>query len=158
MNCNMPGFPVLHYPLEPAQTHVHWVDDATEPSHPLSPSSPTAFSLSQRQGFFQWVGSSHQVAKVRVLTSASFLPMNIQGWFPLELKLVWSPSYLRDPQESSPAPQFESINSLALSIIYGPTLIYVHDYWKNYNFHYMNLCQQSDISVMLSLICCLGLS
>ena len=72
--------------------------------------------------------------------------------------LVGSPCSPRDSQESSPTPQFEIINSLVLSLLYGPTLIYVHDYWKNYNFHYMNLCQQSDISVMLSLICCLGLS
>ena len=146
MNCNMPGFPVLHYPLEPAQTHVHWVDDAIEPSHPSLSPPPLAHNLSQHWNLFQWVSSSHQVAKVRVLTSASFLPVNIQVWFPLELKLIWSPSDPRDPQESSPAPQFESINSLALSIIYGPTLIYVHDYWKNHSFDNTDLYQQSDVS------------
>ena len=47
-----------------AQTHVHWVSDAIQPSHPLSSPSPPAFNLSQQQGFPQWVGSSHQVAKV----------------------------------------------------------------------------------------------
>ena len=47
-----------------AQTHVHWVGDAIQPSHPLSSPSPPAFSLSQHQGLFQWVSSSHQVAKV----------------------------------------------------------------------------------------------
>ena len=49
---NTPGFPVLHYLLEFAQTHVHWVSDAIQPSHPLSPSSPPAFDLSQHQGLF----------------------------------------------------------------------------------------------------------
>ena len=56
-DCNMPGFPVLHYLLEFAQTHVHWVGDAIQPSHPLSPSSPLALNLSQHQGLF------HQVVK-----------------------------------------------------------------------------------------------
>ena len=49
-------------------------------------------------------------------------------------------------QESSPVPQFESISSLALSLLYGPTLTSVHDYWKNHSFDYMDLCWQSDIS------------
>ena len=62
MDCSMSGFPVLHYFLEFAQTHVHWIGDAIQPSHHLSPSS--ALNLSQHQGLFQWVGSSHQVAKV----------------------------------------------------------------------------------------------
>ena len=64
MNCSTPGFPVLHYLLEFAQTHVHWIDDAIQPSHALSLPSPHAFSLSQHQGLFHWVSSSHQVAKI----------------------------------------------------------------------------------------------
>ena len=61
MACSMPGFPVPHYLLEFAQTHVHWIDDAIQSSHPLLPSSPPALNLSQHQGLFQWVLSSHQV-------------------------------------------------------------------------------------------------
>ena len=64
VDCSTPGFPVLHYLLEFAQSHVHRVDDAIPPSHPLSPPSPPALSLSQPQGLFQWVGSLHQVARV----------------------------------------------------------------------------------------------
>ena len=64
MNCIMPGFPVLYYLLEFAQSHVHLVGDAIQPSHPLSPPSPFALNLSQHQGLFQCVDSSHQVAKV----------------------------------------------------------------------------------------------
>ena len=60
--CSTPGFPVLHHLLELAQSHDHWVDDAIQPSHPLSPPSP-ALNLSKHQGLFQWVSSSHQVAK-----------------------------------------------------------------------------------------------
>ena len=79
-----PGFPVLHHLMELAQIHVHWVGDAIQPSPPLSPPSPPAFSLSQHQGLFQWVICSYQVAKsIGVSASASVLPMNIQGWFPL---------------------------------------------------------------------------
>ena len=64
MNCSTPGFPVHHQLLELAHTHVHQVNDAIQPSHPLSSPSPPAFNLSQHQGLFQWVSSSHQVAKV----------------------------------------------------------------------------------------------
>ena len=64
MDCSTPCFPDLHYFLELAQTHVHWVGDAIQPFHPLSSPSPPTFNLSQRQGLFPWVSSSHQVAKV----------------------------------------------------------------------------------------------
>ena len=85
-DCSTLGFPVLHYFLELTQTHVHQVIDAIQPSHPLSSPSPPAFNLSQHRGLFQWVSSSHQVAKeLGVSFSASALPMNIQDWFPLGL-------------------------------------------------------------------------
>ena len=65
MNCHMPGFSVLYHLLEFAQTHVHWVGDAIKPSHPLLPPiPPPTFNLSQHQGLFKWVSSSHQVVKV----------------------------------------------------------------------------------------------
>ena len=67
MDCNTSGFPVLHYLPNLTQTHVHWAGDANQPSPPLSPSSLPALSLSQYQGLFQWVSSSHQVAKVSEL-------------------------------------------------------------------------------------------
>ena len=64
MDCSTPGLPVHHQLPELTQTHVHWVGDAIQSSHPLSPPSPPAFSLSQYQGLFQRVSSLHQVAKV----------------------------------------------------------------------------------------------
>ena len=64
MDCSTPGFPVHCQLPEFTQTHVHWVGDAIQPSHPLLFPSPRAFNFSQHQGLFQWVGSSHQVAKI----------------------------------------------------------------------------------------------
>ena len=64
MDCSTPDFPVHHQLLELAQTHIHWVGDDIQPTHPLSSPSPPAFNLSQHQGLFKWVSSSHQVAEV----------------------------------------------------------------------------------------------
>ena len=64
MGCNSPGFLVHHQLLELAQIHVHWIGDAIQTSHLLLSTSPPAFTLSQHQDFFQWISSSHQVAKV----------------------------------------------------------------------------------------------
>ena len=85
MNYSTPGFPIHHQLLEFTQTHVHWVGDAIQSSHPLSSPSPPAFNLSQHQGLFRWVSSSKTSGgpSVGVSASASVLPMNIQDWFPL---------------------------------------------------------------------------
>ena len=63
MDCSRPVFLVFHHLPELAQTHVHWVSDAIQPTHPLSSPSPLVFNLSQHQGLFKWVSSSNQVAK-----------------------------------------------------------------------------------------------
>ena len=72
MDYSTPGCPVLHHLPEFAQVHVHCINDAIQTSHPLSPSSPSAFSLSQHQGLFQRVSSLHQVAKVLELQHQYF--------------------------------------------------------------------------------------
>ena len=90
-------------------------------------SSPASGSFSRSQ-FFPSGGQS-----IGVSASASVLPMNIWDW------LVWSPCNPRDSQESSPTPQFKSINSLVLSFLYSPTLTSIHDYWKNHSFDYWKL-------------------
>ena len=85
MDCSTPGFPLLHYLPEFAQTHVHWVSDAIQPSHPLLPPSPLALNLSQHQSFpVSWFFASGGQS-IGASASASVLPMNIQGWFPLRL-------------------------------------------------------------------------
>ena len=114
MNCSTPGFPVFHHLLELAQTHLHWVGDAIQPSHPLSSPFPPALNLSQHLGKSQLFTSGGQ--SIGASTSASVLPMNIQDWFPLGLT-IWSPCSPRDSQESSPTPQFKNINSLMLSLL-----------------------------------------
>ena len=76
--------------------------------------------------------------------SASVLPMNIQDWFPLGWT-GWNPCSPRDSQESSPTPQFKSINSLALSLLHSPTLTSIHDHWKNRSFD-LDLSWESDAS------------
>ena len=89
MDCSTPGFLVHHQLPEPAQTHVHHVGNAIQPSHPLSSPSPSAFSLSQHQGLFQRVSSWYQVAKVLELQLqhqpfhlqqcySTFLPVSLQ--------------------------------------------------------------------------------
>ena len=108
MDCSTPGFPVYHQLPELTQTHVHWVSDVIQPSHPLSSPSPTTYNGSQHQGLFKWVRSSHQVATVfEVSASESVLPMNIQCWFPLG----WMGSISLQSKglsRVSPMPQFKA--------------------------------------------------
>ena len=120
MNWSTPVFPVHHQLPEFTQTHVHWFGDAIQPSHLLS-SPSTALNLSHHQGLFKWVSSSHQVAKVLEL---QLQHQPFQWLFRtdfLQDGLVWSPCSPTDSQESSPIPQFKSINSSALSFLYSPT-------------------------------------
>ena len=133
MDCSTSGLPVHHQLPELTQTHVHWVHDAIQPSHSLSSPSPPTFNLSQHQGLFQWVSSSHRVAKVLKLQ----LRQSFQWIFGVDFLydwLVWHPCCPRDSQESSPTPQVKSIKSSALSFLYGPTFTSIHDYWKNHKF------------------------
>ena len=133
LDCSTPGFPVHPQHPEPTQTHVHRVADAIQPSHSLSSPSPPAFSLSQHQRLFQWISSSHQVAKVLEFQLQHQTSQRTLRTDFLSDGLVWSPCSPRDSQESS-LTQFKSINSLVLSFLYVPTLTSIHDYWKNHNF------------------------
>ena len=128
MDCSTLGFPVHHQHLELAQTHVRWVGDAIQPSHPLlSPSSPS-FSLSQHQGLFQWVSSLHQVAQVLELQLQHQSFQWICRTDFLEDWLVWSPCSPRDSQESS-IPQFRRIISSALSFLFTRCQLYPLPQW-----------------------------
>ena len=140
MGCSSPGFPVDHQLLELAQTHVHWVGDAIQPSHPLSSPSPPAFNLSQHQALFQWVSSSHQVSK---LLEFQLHNQSFQWIFRTDFLyywLIWFSCSPRDSWESSQAPQFKSINSLALSFLYGPTVMSIHNYCKNHITECLDIC------------------
>ena len=169
MDCRTPGLPVHHQLPELTQTHVHWVGDAIQPSHPLLTPSPPAFNFSQHysaSGAFprswlfasggQSIGASALpkhiqgwlplrltglILQSKVLSrvfpmswlfasgtqsigtsaSASVLPVNIQGWFPLELT-GWISLLSKGLSRVFSTPQFQSINSLGLNLLYGPTL------------------------------------
>ena len=134
MDCSTPGFPVLHYLLEFAQTHVHWVDDAIPPSHPLSPPSPPAFNLSSIRDFPYELAFCIRWPKYWSLSlSFSISPSNEcsvlisfrKDWFDLLAVQGILKSLLQH--------QFKSINSSLLSL-HGPNLTYIHDYWKNHSF------------------------
>ena len=125
MNCSTPGLPVHHQLPEFTQTHVHWVSDAIQPSHPLSSSSPLALNPSQHQSLFQWINSSHEVAKVLEFQLQHHSFQRKPRADLLQNGLVGSPCSPRDSQESSPTPQFKSINSLALSFLHSPTLCFL---------------------------------
>ena len=135
MNHSTPGLPVHHQLPEFTQTHVHWVSDAIQPSHPLLSPSPPAPNPFQHQGLFKWVNSSHEVAKILEFQ----LQHHSFQWTPradlLQNGLVGSPCSPRDSQESSPTPQFKSINSLVFSFLCSPTLTSIHDHWKNHSFN-----------------------
>ena len=140
MDCRMSGFPVRHQLPEFTQTHVHQVGDAIQPSHPLS-------SLLLLPSIFP---------SIRVFSSESVLCM---GW-PKYWSFSFSPSNeysglisfrivcfdLLAVQGTSPTPHFKSINSSALSLLYGPTLTSIHDHWKNHSFDYTDFCWQSNVS------------
>ena len=115
MNRSTPGLPVHHQLLEFTQTHVHWVSDAIQPSHPLSFPSPPAPNPSQHQSLFQWVNSSHEVAKVLEFQLLHHSFQRTPRTDLLQNGLVGSPFSPGDSEESSPTPQFKSINSSVLS-------------------------------------------
>ena len=133
MNPSTPGLPVHHQLLEFTQIHIHRVSDAIHPSHPLSSPSPPAPNPSQHQSLFQWVNFSHEVAKVLEFQLQHHSFQRNSRADLLQNGLVGSPCSPRDPQESSPTPQFKSINSLMLSLLHSLTLTSIHDNRKNHS-------------------------
>ena len=108
MNHSTPDLPVHHQLPEFTETHVHRVCDAIQPSHPLSSPSPPVPNPSQHQSLFQWVNSSHEVAKVlEFQLQHHFFQRNPRADL-LQNGLVGSPCSPRDSQESSPTPQFKN--------------------------------------------------
>ena len=130
MNGSTPGLPVHHHLPEFTQTHVHRVCDAIQSSHPRSSPSPPGPNPPQHQRLFQWVNSSHEVAKVLESQPQHHSFQRNPRVDLLQNALVGSPCSPRDSQESSPTPQFKSINSLALSLLHSPTLTSIHNHRK----------------------------
>ena len=131
MDCSTPGLPVHHQLPELAQAHVHWVRDAIQPSHPVVPfSSPRqsfpasgSFQMSQ---FFASGGQSNETS-----ASTSVLPMNIQDWFPLGCTgwISLQSKGLSGVFSNTAVQKHSSV----LSFLYSPTLISIHDHWKNHS-------------------------
>ena len=137
-DCSTPGFPVHHQLPELTQTNVHQVSDAITPPHPLLSPSPLSFNLSQHQGLLKGVSSSHKAAKV---LEFQLQHQSFQWRFRIDFlqdRLDGFPCSPRDSQESSPTPQFKSINSLVLSFPYSPNFTSIHDYCKNCSFDKMD--------------------
>ena len=103
-------------------------------------------NFSQYQGLLQWVGCSYQMTKILEfpLQHQSFQWV-FRADFPQDW-LLWYPCNPRGSQESSLAPQFEGINSLAFCLLYGPNLTTVHDHWEDHSFDYKDLRWQSNVS------------
>ena len=134
MDCSTPDSSVLCWLSGFARIHVHWVRDAMTISSSAAPFSSCLQSLPvSLPGFFpmSWLLTQGDQS-IATSASASVLPMNIQGWFPLGLtdlitmQTPWESP--RDSQESSLTPQLENINSSALNLLYGPALTSIHDY------------------------------
>ena len=140
----MPGFSVHHRLLELVQTHVHQVGDVIQlisfsvPFCSCLQSFPASGSFPMSQ-FFASGGQSFGTS-----ASASLLAMHIQSSIPLGLTGLTS-LQSKGLSESLPEPQFKTINSLVLSLLYGPTLTSMHDYWKNHSFDHTDFCQPSGV-------------
>ena len=140
IDCSTPGFPVLHYLSELAQIHVHWVSDVIQPSHPLPPPLLLPLIFPSIRVF-----SNELTLRIRWPKYWNFsFSINPSGL--ISFRMDWFDLIVQGTlKESSPAPQFKSINPLVLSLLYGLSFTSVHDYWKNHSFDYMGLCQQSDV-------------
>ena len=124
------------------QAHVHWVGDSIQPSRPLSSPFPPALNLSQHQGF-----SNESALHIRWAKYWSFsfsISLSNSGLISFRIDWFDCPA-VQGILKSPPAPQLESINSLAFSLLYGPTLASVDDHWKNHSFDYRDLCQQDNV-------------
>ena len=131
MNRSTPGLPIHHHLPELTQTHVHWDRDAIQPSYPRLSPSPPASNPSQNQSLSQWVNSSHEVAKVLEFQLQHHSFQRNPRADLLQNGLVGSPCSPRNSQESSPTPQFKSINSSVLSLLHSPTVTSIHDHRNN---------------------------
>ena len=147
MNWGMPGFPVLHYLPGFAQTQVHWVSDAIQPPHPMSPPSPPALP----SVFLSISAFSSKLAlciRWPKYWSFSFStsPSNEYSGL-ISLKIDWLDLLVVQGTLKSLLQHHSfKASTSALSLLYGPTLTSVHDYCKNHSFDYIKFCQQSDVS------------
>ena len=130
--------------MEFTQVHVHWMDDAIQPSHPLLPSSPFAFNLSQHQSFSAWWLFPSSGQSIQASASAAVPAMSSQGLFPLGLTDLISLLSKGLSRVLSSLTTIWKHQFFSVSLLYGPSLTW-HDYWKNHSCDYIDLCQQNDV-------------
>ena len=118
MYCSTPGLPVHHQLLELSQTHVHWVSDTIQPSHPLSSPSPPTFNLSQHQGLYKRISSHIRWPKYWSFSFSISPSMNIQDWFPLGLT-GWISLLSKGLSRVFSNTTVQKLNSLALTFLYS---------------------------------------
>jgi len=142
MDCSMPGFPVHHQLLEPAQTHVYWVSDIIQPSHPLLSPSPPAFNLSSIKVF-----SNESVLCIRWPKYWSFIfricPSNEYSGL-ISFRVDWFELLMVQGALKS---LLQHHSSKVLSFLYSSTLTSIHDYWKN-----QTLTRQTFVDKVISLL------
>ena len=144
MDCSTPGLPVPHHLLRFAQIHVHCIGDAIQPSHPLMRSAPLPSVFPSIMDF-----SNESALHITWPKYWSFIISPSNKYSGLISFRIGSPCCPRDSQESSPAPQFKDIYSLAFSLLYSPALTTIHDYWEDHNLDYTDLCQETNVSAIL---------
>ena len=132
MNCSTQGLLVHHQLPEFTQTHVNWVGDAIQPSHPLLSPFPPAFNPSQHQSLFQWVSSSHQVVKVLVSASTSVLPVITQDWSPLGWT-GWTSLKVQGTLKSLLQHHSSKASILQCSAFFTVQLSHPYMHWKNHS-------------------------
>ena len=146
MDYSTPGLPVHHQLPEFTQTHVHWVGDAIQPSHPLSSPSPPAFNLSQHQSLFKWVSYLHQWPKYWSF-SFNIGPSNEYSGL-VSFRMDWLDLLALQGTFKSLLQHHSSKASIlqCSAFFISPTLTSIHDYWKNHSFDKMDLCWQINVS------------
>ena len=133
MDCSTPGLPVHHQLLEFTQTHVHWVSDAIQPSHPLLSPSLRAFNLSQHQGLFQMTQFFQLGGQnIGVSVSALVCPMNIQYGFPLGWT-GWISLQSKELSRVFPNTTIQKHEFFDARFLHSPTLTSIHDHRKNHS-------------------------
>ena len=145
-DCSKTGLPVHHQCPDFTQTHVYWVSDAIQPSHPLVVPFSSGLQSFPASGSFQmsqFFASGGQ--SIGVSASISVLPMNTQDWFPLGW-IGWISSQSKGLSRVFSNTTVQKHQFFG-GFLYPPTLTSIHDYWKNHSFDYWDICWQSNVSV-----------
>ena len=142
---SMPSFPAFHFLLAFAQTHVHWVNDAIQPSHSLSPPFPPALNLFQNPGFSNELAFCIRWPKYWIFSFSINPSKEYSGL--ISFRMDWLDFLAVQGTQVFPSTTVQKHQFLVLSPLYGPALTSIHDYWKNHSFNIWNF-----VSKVMSLL------